>query len=103
MEFLDTELSKKELPVQVVMDQWFLLSLEEALKYRDILWEISGGESPYSQGYWLRTPAFMEESSNEFVYGEWEYAVDLVQGCIRPVQVSDGAMGFRPAYCLPQM
>lgn len=103
MEFSDAELSKMDLPVQVVMDQWFLLSLEEALEYRDILWEVSGKESPYSQGYWLRTPVFMEESSNKFAYGEWEYAVDLIRGCIRPVQVSDGAMGFRPAYCLPQM
>lgn len=103
MEFSDAELSKMDLPVQVVMDQWFLLSLEEALEYRDILWEVSGKESPYSQGYWLRTPVFMEESSNKFAYGEWEYAVDLIRGCIRPVQVFDGAMGFRPAYCLPQM
>ncbi len=103
MEFSDAELSKMDLPVQVVMDQWFLLSLEEALEYRDILWEVSGKESPYSQGYWLRTPVFMEESSNKFAYGEWEYAVDLIRGCIRPAQVFDGAMGFRPAYCLPQM
>ncbi len=103
MEFSDTELMKQELPVQVVMDQWFLLSLEEALKYRDLLWEVSGGESPYSRGYWLRTPAFMAGSSGEFIYGDWEYAVDLERGCICPVEVSDGGIGLRPAYCLPQM
>ena len=38
----------------------------------------------------------------EFCYGQWGYMVDLDLGCIRPALVSDGSVGLRPAFCLPQ-
>lgn len=101
-ETAETELTKRELPLQVVWDQIFLLSVEEALRYRDELWEVSGEVSPYSRGYWLRTPLFAVNEKGEFFYGTWVYAVDLEEGTIRPAEVSDGSMGIRPAYCIPQ-
>lgn len=101
-EFAKTELTRRELSVQTATDKIFLLSLEEALKYREELWDVSGGGSPYSQGYWLRTPAYLAGEDGRFLYGTEEYAVDLEQGCICPAEVSDGSIGIRPAFCLPQ-
>lgn len=101
-EFAETELVKTELPVQVAMDKLFLLSLEEALEYRDVLWNVEETVSPFSRGYWLRTPAFSGESDGEFSYGTREYAVDLERGLIGPADISDTGMGIRPAFCLPQ-
>lgn len=91
-----------ELPFQTVKDRLFLLSLEEAFHYRNVLWEIEGGESPYNRGYWLRTPAFSADLAGNFQYGRWEYAVDLEAGCIRPAEITDGSIGICPAFCLPQ-
>lgn len=101
-EAAETELVKMELPVQVTMDRLFLLSLEEALEYRDELWNTEGEVSSYSRGYWLRTPVFDGGSDGKFVYGDQEYAVDLERGLIGPAKISDVSMGIRPAFCLPQ-
>lgn len=101
-EFVDTGFLRYELPVQVAEDELFLLSLEEAFEYRDFLWEVTGGGNAYSRGYWLRTPAYSENETGDFCYGKWSYAVDLEVGCIRPVDVFNGSMGLRPAFCLPQ-
>lgn len=100
-EFTEHGFFKYELPIQIAKDGLFLLSLEEAFQYREELWEVDGGGSTYSRGYWLRTPAYSEEDGT-FYYGKWNYAIDLELGCIRPVDISDGSMGIRPAFCLPQ-
>ena len=49
---------------QLLQDRVFILSVEEAIKYRDYLWKFNGSEtnnpesqiSAYSKGYYLRTP-----------------------------------------------
>lgn len=101
-DFEETGFFRYELPNQTAEDEVFLLSFEEALEYRDVLWNVSGGESSYSRGYWLRTPVYSADENGAFCYGQWGYMVDLEQGCIRPAQVSDGSIGLRPAFCLPQ-
>ena len=102
-EFEENRFFSYELLTQVAEDEVFLLSLEEAMESREVLWEIEGNESSYSRGYWLRTPAFAAGEDGEFCYGQWAYVVDLNQGCIRPAEVFDGSIGVRPAFCLPQV
>lgn len=113
MAFGQTEpagLKPKEISFQLMEDGIFLLSLEEALEYRDELWRFAGSErenpesqlSPCSKGYWLRTPVFKTGEDGSFRYGDQVYVVDLERGCLRPAEVSDGSMGIRPAFCVPQ-
>ena len=102
-QFADSSFLYHALPVQVLKEQLFLLSLEEAFRYREELWEIENGLSPYSRGYWLRTPLFLTDADGNFCYGNWQYVIDLENGCIRPAEVSDGSIGIRPAFCLPQV
>ena len=101
-EFTENGFLRYELPEQMAEDMIFVLSFEEALKYRDVLWDVKGGGSSYSRGYWLRTPAYSADENGLFCYGQWGYMVDLELGCIRPAQVTDGSIGLRPAFCLPQ-
>lgn len=107
MEFDSGALQFEEIGTQKLTDGYFLLSVEEAIRYRDALWKFDGIEQPetqvgpYSRGYWLRTPVY-EEREGEFVYGENVYVVDLEQGCIRPEWVGSGEMGIRPAYAVQQ-
>lgn len=101
-EFSENGFLYHDLLYQDVQDKLFLLSLEEAFLYKEHLWNVKGGQSAYSRGYWLRTPAFSTGEDGKFTYGPWEYAVDLEKGCIRPVDVNDGSIGIRPAFCLPQ-
>ena len=101
-EFTENGFLRYELPSQIAEDELFLLSLEEAFEYRDKLWEVDGGGSSFSRGYWLRTPSYSETENGAFSYGTWGYVVDLELGCIRPADVSDGSIGLRPAFCLPQ-
>lgn len=101
-EFAENGFFKHELSPQMAEDHVFLLSLEDALEYRNELWNVKGGGSSYSRGYWLRTPAYSTDEKGEFCYGQWGYMVDLDLGCIRPALVSDGSVGLRPAFCLPQ-
>ena len=101
-EFSTSGLLCHELYTQMAEDEVFLLSLEEAIQYKEFLWELDGGGTPYSHGYWLRTPSYSTEENGTFCYGSWVYVVDLERGCIRPAEVSDGSIGIRPAFCLPQ-
>lgn len=101
-EFTESGFLRHPLPVQQTADQIFLLSLEEALRYQDLLWEAEGKENPFSRGYWLRTPAFETNEDGKFQYGTMEYVVDLERGCIRTAKAEDGSIGIRPAFCLPQ-
>ena len=104
-----SELLRYELPYQEMADSMFLLSVEEAEAYREFLWDFGplgdGPEaeiSPYSRGYWLRSPAFLSDGSGAFTDGAFAYAVDLEKGWIGPESVSDGSIGIRPAFCVPQ-
>ncbi len=107
---------------QILTDRYFILSVEEALHYRDFLWRIDGCDEeesgrraePCAKGYWLRTPA-----GNRFG-GDTDcvYVVDLIDGNLHPQPVRasgwDGAektggetdmtcpAGVRPAFVLPQ-
>ena len=106
---------------QQMTDQLFLLSLEEALEYRQYLWqfgeETGENENPETQignfcrGYWLRT-AYGADSSKT---PEAAYVVDLVSGSIHPqaakAEGEDGGdpelavtvpFGVRPAFALRQ-
>ena len=95
-------LKSYQLPYQDCRDKLFLLSLEEAYRYRDEIWNLKGMGSPYSRGFWLRTPAYREDGNGKFVYGNMEYMVDLEKGCFRQADVSDTGIGICPAFCLPQ-
>lgn len=100
----------REYPIdgQKMNDRIFLLSVEEAMDYAGELWRFEGSEdnnpedqySPYSKGYYLRTPLYEEDESGEFCYGDFVYAVDLLEGNIHAVDVSYTTMGLRPAFVL---
>lgn len=85
---------------QLLQDRVFILSVDEALKYRNYLWKFNGSEtnnpesqiSAYSKGYYLRTPQD----------GEGIYTVSLVDGNIQPVNVSETSVGIRPVMAIPQ-
>lgn len=106
--FSHRELKAFEKPFQLMEDQMFLLSLEEAIQYRNILWKFNGSHeenpdsqySPYSRGYYLRTPQY--KGSNGFEYGDSIYTVDLADGSLHPADVSDPGMGIRPAFAVKQ-
>lgn len=102
---------------QKLVSKLFLLSVDEAVRYRDALWRFDGADrdnpesqySAYSKGYWLRTPMGTGQDPN----GGYVYAVDLVKGNIRPWAVKSGenggegpenvsTIGVRPAFVMPQ-
>ncbi len=95
---------------QLMRDRMFCLSLEEALRYREALWSFGGkgsdgfkGQiSPYSKGYYLRTPFHSEDASGNFLYTNRIYAVDLEMGNIHPADTDSETYGIRPAFTLPQ-
>lgn len=105
-QFTFDDLEGYEKPFQMMEDQMFIFSLEEAVKYRDVLWKFDGSSqnnpqsqySPYSKGYYLRTPQF--EGEDNFQYGKGIYVVDLANGSLHPVEVSDTSIGIRPAYVI---
>lgn len=107
-QFAFDDLKGYEKTFQMLEDQMFILSIEEAVKYRDFLWKFNGSDgnnpesqySPYSRGYYLRTPQY--EGGESFQYGNSIYAVDLFDGSIHPVDVSDTSMGIRPVYIVSQ-
>ncbi len=93
---------------QSMEDKIFILSVEEALKYRDYLWTFDGNDvnnpesqiSVYSKGYYLRTP--QDGGLDDFRYGEGIYTVSLTDGNIQPVNVSETSIGIRPVMTIPQ-
>ena len=104
------ELARHDIGFQLMNDQLFCLSLEEALAYREYLWRFDSGDdnpqsqvSAYSQGYYLRTPFYLQDENGKFVYNQQIYGVDLVNGRLRPVGTDSEAYGIRPAFALPQM
>ena len=107
-QFNDNRLMAMKDMFQLMYDKVFILSVDEALKYRDVLWRFNGSEtnnpgtqiSAYSKGYYLRTP--QDLGLNDFLYGDRIYAVSLVDGNIQPVSVNDTSFGIRPAMAIPQ-
>lgn len=104
---------------QILTDRYFILSLEEALKYREHLWNIDGsGEEEsaanagaFNRGFWLRTPMGDGRGADAGSV----YIVDLVNGTIHPQAVKPDAegerdeelavtspVGVRPAFVLRQ-
>lgn len=85
---------------QLMEDSVFCLSVDEALKYREALWRFEGSDennpetqvSAYSKGYYLRSPQ----------KGPGIYVVDLLEGSIRPAEVTGTDIGIRPAMTMPQ-
>lgn len=102
-------LRRYDIGFQQIQDNMFCLSVEEALKYRSYLWRFAGSKennpqtqlSPYSRGYYLRTPVY-EEDTNGFCHGNKIYVVDLEQGNIHPAETDSEVYGIRPAFALPQ-
>lgn len=75
-EAAETELVKYTLLPQMMSDRMFLLSVEEALKYRKELWDTVSEESPYSRGYLAPGLLFIrrektEDSSMEQRHMRW--------------------------------
>ncbi len=114
-----SQLRFSRLGSQLLTDRYFILSVEEALKYRDFLWNVDGcGEEEtaanagtFSAGFWLRTPMGNESGEDTGCV----YVVDLVNGNIHPQAVkpeAEGAtdeetavtspIGVRPAFVLRQ-
>lgn len=105
---------------QKMTDSLFVLSVDEAFRYRKWLWRFDGAAEenpdtqygPYSKGYWLRNPAGDRENHDT----DMVYIVDLVNGRIRPAPIAPaiaegetdaelqvtGTTGVRPAFVLPQ-
>ncbi len=117
--FSASDLTFHRLGSQYLTGKYFILSLEEALRYREYLWKVDGcGEEEsaantgtFSRGYWLRTP--MGDGSGKDT--GFVYIVDLVNGSLHPQAVKPdaegetdpelavtGPIGVRPAFVLRQ-
>lgn len=111
-------LSSHPIGAQSLYGKLFLLSVEEAAKYKEFLWTFEGSQeenpetqlSSFSKGYWLRTPMGTGDGADMgYVYG-----VDLEQGQIRPERIrptegtgdaeldATSPFGVRPAFAMPQ-
>lgn len=104
----DSSLKAGKEVFQLIQDKVFILSVDEALKYRNVLWKFYGSEtnnpesqvSAYSKGYYLRTP--QDDGLEDFLYGDGIYGVSLVDGNIQPVSVKETDFGIRPAMAVLQ-
>lgn len=103
---------------QKMTDQIFILSVDEALQYKDWLWRFEGSqhENPesqygaFSRSYWLRNPMGTEEDADT----GYVYVVDLVEGNLHPAAICPkadgqdeeinvtGNIGIRPVFAMPQ-
>ena len=98
----DSDLKGSPIGNQRLTGKLFILSVEEALQYRNYLWDVEE-YGPFSKGYWLQNPMGTAQGYDTgFVY-----MVDLVNGriCpagIRPEEGTECAVGVRPAFVMPQ-
>ena len=103
---------------QQLTERVFILSVDEAMEYREYLWKFDGSEeenpdsqySAYSKGYWLRSPM---GNRDDYDTG-YAYVVDLVNGNIHPAAVkpegvtgeeeldTTSVYGIRLAFTMPQ-
>lgn len=105
----ESDLTASYIGDQKMTDQLFILSVDEALKYKEYLWEVES-TGAFSKGYWLRSPM---GTSSQYNTG-YVYIVDLINENIRAQSVlaagsgSDeeinvtGTTGVRLAYTMPQ-
>lgn len=106
----EEKLTGSDIGFQLLEDRFFILSVEEAVRYKEYLWKFGGsaGSNPDTQyskrrrGYWLRTP-FYPFIYDEFNYGKQAYIVDLYDGNVHPAQVNIDGIGIRPAFAVPQL
>lgn len=107
-QFNESDLVGFDRGFQLLQDRVFILSVDEALEYRDYLWKFNGSDannpesqlSAYSKGYYLRTP--QDNGLDDLWYGDGIYSVSLTDGNIKPVNVGDTSMGIRPVMAIPQ-
>jgi hypothetical protein len=107
-QFSESSLLGQSRLFQQLEDRVFILSVDEAIKYKDYLWKFNGSEennsesqlSAYSKGYYLRSP--QDSGITDFRYGTGIYTVSLIDGNIRPVEVSETSIGIRPVMAIPQ-
>lgn len=112
------DLRGESIGFQKLSDQFFILSVDEALKYRNELWELKvtrkdsqdSRNGAYAKGYWLRNPCGSQGNYDTGLV----YIVDLINGMIRPQAVKPdgfggggneemtGTTGVRPAFTLAQ-
>ncbi len=117
-QFQESDLRGAYIGDQKLTGKLFILSVDEALKYRDWLWRFGDSEeensqsvsSAHAKGYWLRNPV---GTAGEHDTG-LVYVVDLMKGKIRPAAICPtedgadeelrvtGAIGVRPAFVMPQ-
>lgn len=116
--FDETSLSGHYIGDQSLYGKLFLLSADEAVKYKEFLWTFEGAQnenpetqlSSFSKGYWLRSPMGTGDGTDTgYVYG-----VDLERGNIRPERICPeggtgdeelditSPFGVRPAFVMPQ-
>ena len=116
--FDGTSLNSHYMGAQSLYGTLFLLSVDEAVKYREFLWSFEGEKeenpetqlSSFSKGYWLRSPMGIGDGTDTgYVYG-----VDLERGMIRPERICPegktgdeeldvtSPFGIRPAFVMPQ-
>lgn len=113
----DRGLTSYTIGYQQMTERLFILSLEEAVKYRDYLWKFdSGVDNPESVtdstcgAYWLRTP---NGTNRDYDETGLIYVVDLLEGNIHPEYIkpygttgdpfidTQTTVGVRPAFTLP--
>ncbi|WP_367568538.1 DUF6273 domain-containing protein [Lacrimispora sp.] len=107
-QFNESDLAGFDRGFQLLQDRVFILSVDEALEYRDYLWKFNGSEinnpesqlSAYSKGYYLRTP--QDKGLDNLWYGDGIYSVSLTDGNIKPVNAGDTSMGIRPVMAITQ-
>ncbi|MDO5407201.1 MAG: DUF6273 domain-containing protein [Eubacteriales bacterium] len=117
-QFQEAKLTGSYIGSQRLSGKLFILSVDEAVRYKEYLWKFDGAEedNPESQvrmfckGYWLRTP---EGNTQNHDTGRM-YMVDLVNGNLHPCEISPeggtaeeelnvtGTTGVRPVFTMPQ-
>ena len=115
----DAGLKTYSIGYQKMNARLFILSVDEAIKYRSYLWKFNGSSEDNpdtvtdatSLSYWLRNPS---GTSTDYPNTELAYVVDLVDGNIHPENIkpatvtgdpfidSQTTVGIRPVFSLPQ-
>ena len=116
--FDDNSFSSYYIGSQKLQAKFFILSLDEAIQYKDFMWKFEGSDKDnpetqygsFSKGFWLRSPM---GNSDNYDTG-YAYIVDLVNGNIHPAAIKPQkdlgneelnvttTTGVRPAFTMPQ-
>lgn len=117
----ENSLTAAAIGMQQMTDRLFILSVDEAVQYREYLWRFGNTEreNPQTQvdefctAYWLRSPMGTTQTADT----GYMYTVDLVQGniCAKAIMPGlegeipeddelavTGTVGVRPVFVLPQ-